>query len=121
MRPLGGTPTGTRLNQILKPYISELAESLERQAHGHEATVKPLNIIVITDGVPSDDVESVIVSAARKLDGMSAEPWQVGVQFFQVGREPEARAMLTDLDDANITSEIWSIRCLGVVKLEIRV
>jgi uncharacterized protein YegL len=100
VRPLGGTPTGTRLNQILKPYISELADSLERQNHGHEATVKPLNIIVITDGVPSDDVESVIVSAARKLDGMSAESWQVGIQFFQVGREPEAAEMLTELDDA---------------------
>ncbi|KIW89954.1 uncharacterized protein Z519_09384 [Cladophialophora bantiana CBS 173.52] len=99
VRPLGGTPTGTRLNQILKPYLYELADSLERQAHGHEATVKPLNIIVITDGVPSDDVESVIVSAARKLDGVSAEPWQVGIQFFQVGREPEARDMLRELDD----------------------
>lgn len=73
---------------------------MERQAHGHEPTVKPLNIIVITDGVPSDDVESVIVSAARKLDNMSAEPWQIGIQFFQVGREPEARDMLTELDDA---------------------
>ncbi|ETI23988.1 hypothetical protein G647_05795 [Cladophialophora carrionii CBS 160.54] len=100
VRPLGGTPTGTRLNQILKPYLSELADSLERQAHGHDATVKPLNMIVITDGVPSDDVESVIVSAARKLDSMAAEPWQVGVQFFQVGREPEARDMLQELDDA---------------------
>ncbi|OCT50187.1 von Willebrand factor [Cladophialophora carrionii] len=100
VRPLGGTPTGTRLNQILKPYLAELADSLERQAHGHDATVKPLNMIVITDGVPSDDVESVIVSAARKLDSMAAEPWQVGVQFFQVGREPEARDMLQELDDA---------------------
>jgi uncharacterized protein YegL len=100
VRPLGGTPTGTRLNHILKPYLSELADSMERQAHGHEATLRPLNIIVITDGVPSDDVESVIVSAARKLDNMSAEPWQVGIQFFQVGREPEARDMLTELDDS---------------------
>jgi len=108
VRPLGGTPTGTRLNNILKPYLVELADSLERQAHGHEPTLKPLNIIVITDGVPSDDVESVIVQAARKLDAMSAEPWQVGIQFFQVGREPEAREMLTDLDDA--LSESYHIR-----------
>lgn len=100
VRPLGGTPTGTRLNQILRPYLAEVAESMERVSHGHEPTVKPLNIIVVTDGVPSDDVESVIVSAARKLDSMNAEPWQVGIQFFQVGREPEAREMLTDLDDA---------------------
>ena len=100
VRPLGGTPTGTRLNQILKPYLSELENSIEQESHGHEPTVKPLNIIVITDGVPSDDVESVIVNAAKKLDSYSAEPWQVGIQFFQVGREPEAAEDLQDLDDA---------------------
>ena len=101
VRPLGGTPTGTRLHQILKPYLSQLENALEQQAHGHEgATVKPLNIIVITDGVPSDDVESVIVQAAKKLDAWGAEPWQVGIQFFQVGREPEAAEDLRDLDDA---------------------
>ena len=100
VRPLGGTPTGTRLNQILKPYLAEVENSIERESHGHEATVKPLNIIVITDGVPSDDVESVIVNAAKKLDAYGAEPWQVGIQFFQVGREPEAAEDLQELDDA---------------------
>ena len=101
VRPLGGTPTGTRLNQILKPYLLQVENMLERQAHGHDdTTVKPLNIIVITDGVPSDDVESVIVAAAKKLDAWNAEPWQIGIQFFQVGREPEAAEDLRDLDDA---------------------
>jgi len=100
VRPLGGTPTGTRLNHILRPYLNEVAESIERQAHGHEVTVKPLNIIVITDGVPSDDVESVIVRAAKKLDSHDAELWQVGIQFFQVGWEPKAAENLAELDDA---------------------
>jgi uncharacterized protein YegL len=100
VRPLGGTPTGTRLNQIMKPYLRELEVSIERQAQGREPTVKPMNIIVITDGVPSDDVESVIVSAAKKLDSYGAEAWQMGIQFFQVGREPEAAEDLQELDDA---------------------
>jgi hypothetical protein len=100
VRPLGGTPSGTRLNQILKPYLAELENSIEREGHGREASVKPLNIIVITDGVPSDDVESVIVAAAKKLDSYGAEPWQVGIQFFQVGREPEAAEDLQELDDS---------------------
>jgi uncharacterized protein YegL len=99
VQPLGGTPTGTRLNQILKLYRSQLENSMERQAHGHDATVKPLNIIVITDGASSDDVESVIVNHAKKLDKYDAEPWQVGIQFFQVGREPGAAAHLQELDD----------------------
>src|SRR5271155_5549810 len=100
VRPLGGTPTATRLNHILKHYLTQLGESIERRAHGEDVPVKPLNIIVITDGVPSDDVESVIVKAAKKLDQYDAEPWQVGIQFFQVGREPEAAEGLQDLDDA---------------------
>ena len=100
VRPLGGTPTGTRLNQITKPYLRDVADAMEKQAHGREATVKPMNIIVITDGVPSDDVESVIVAAAKKLDKYDAVAWQMGIQFFQVGREPEAAEDLRDLDDS---------------------
>ncbi|RMD40339.1 hypothetical protein DV735_g4794, partial [Chaetothyriales sp. CBS 134920] len=102
VRPAGGTPTGTRLNQILKPYLAELKAHLDRQGARPDAVggPKPLNIIVITDGVPTDDVESVIVSAAKRLDAYDAEPWQVGIQFFQVGDEPQAAADLRDLDDA---------------------
>lgn len=108
VRPLGGTPTGTRLQQILKPYLARVGESSVRQAPGQEATVKPLNIIVVTDGVPTDDVESVIVQAAKKLDALGAEPWQVGIQFFQVGSEPEAAEELQELDDT--LSRVHGIR-----------
>lgn len=98
VRPMGGTPTGTRLNAILKRHLADLSN--KKKSHGQEASIKPLNIIVITDGVATDDVESAIVSAARKLDKMGAEPWQVGIQFFQVGQEPEAAEDLRELDDA---------------------
>ena len=91
MHPRGGTPTGTRLNAILKPYLARV----ERDGDA----VKPLNIIVITDGVPSDDVESVVIRAAKKLDAADVPAWQVGVQFFQVGEESGASEMLRSLDD----------------------
>ncbi|MCJ1314546.1 hypothetical protein MMC25_008228 [Agyrium rufum] len=93
VRPYGGTPTGTKLNAILKPYLVELEKK------GVEK-VKPLNIIVITDGVPSDDVESVIINVAKKLDKFDAPAWQVGIQFFQVGHEAGAAEALSELDDA---------------------
>ena len=92
VRPRGGTPTGTRLNAILKPYMKELEKK------GADA-IKPLNIIVITDGVPTDDVESVIISIAKKLDKWDAPAWQVGIQFFQVGEERGAAEALRELDD----------------------
>ncbi|KAI9749389.1 MAG: hypothetical protein M4579_006891 [Chaenotheca gracillima] len=91
VRPGGGTPTGTRLHRILKPYLMEF--------EAKQDTTKPLNIIVVTDGVPTDDLESTIISAARKLDRLDAPAWQVGIQFFQVGNEPGARDALRDLDD----------------------
>ena len=97
--PGGGTPTGTRLNQILKPYVAQVEQAMDRVKQGLESALKPLNIIVITDGEPTDDVTSVIVQAAQKLDKFDADPWQVGVQFFQVGREPGAAEALRELDD----------------------
>ncbi|KAL8947291.1 MAG: hypothetical protein Q9222_006408, partial [Ikaeria aurantiellina] len=92
VRPRGGTPTGCRLDGILRPYLREC------EARGPE-NCKPLNIIVITDGVPTDDVESPIIAAARKLDKLDAPAWQVGIQFFQVGEERGAADALSDLDD----------------------
>jgi len=90
VRPSAATPTGIRLDQILKAYLGR---------YEADRKTKPLNLIVITDGVPSDDVESPIIDAARKLDQLSAPAWQVGIQFFQVGNEPEAAEALRELDD----------------------
>ncbi|GJC88070.1 hypothetical protein ColLi_10908 [Colletotrichum liriopes] len=94
VRPKGSTPTGQRLHAILRPYL-RLLESKKNNIE----SVKPINIIVITDGAPSDDVESTIISAAQKLDKLDAPMHQVGVQFFQVGDEPGAREALQELDD----------------------
>ena len=93
VRPYGGTPTGQRLLDILKPYLREI----ERKGVDD---IKPLNLIVITDGVPSDDVESVIKMAMRKLERADAPSWQVGIQFFQVGNEFGAAEALKELDDS---------------------
>lgn len=94
VHPHGHTPTGTRLRAILKPYLAKLEAGLTQQED-----VKALNIIVITDGVPSDDPEAVIMQAAKTLDRLEAPAWQVGIQFFQVGNEPGAAEALRELDD----------------------
>ncbi|KAK4130329.1 hypothetical protein BT67DRAFT_445815 [Trichocladium antarcticum] len=99
VRPHGATPTGTRINQILKPYLRHYESQIGRTGNPDDCGVKPVNMIVITDGVPTDDPESVIISIARKLDKLEAPPHQVGIQFFQVGNEPGAAAALRELDD----------------------
>lgn len=58
-----------------------------------------MNLICITDGVPTDDVESPLIACAKKLDKLEAPAWQVGVQFFQVGNDKVARKSLVQLDD----------------------
>lgn len=104
VHPQGDTPTAARLNDILTPYLKHFGtHHLRGSAEVNIARnpiIRPLNIIVITDGLPSDDVESVILSAARKLDRWEAVPWQVGIQFFQVGHDPDAAEDLRYLDDA---------------------
>lgn len=91
VRPAGATPTGQRLQKILKPYLQQFERNPE--------TTKPINLIVITDGEPSDDVEAPIIACAKKLDKLDAPAWQVGIQFFQVGKEAGAREALKQLDD----------------------
>ncbi|PSK53210.1 hypothetical protein B9Z65_3410 [Elsinoe australis] len=107
--PYGGTPTGQKLDVILREYVRRYEKSVRRKGRGSpdlvngrckaRAVVKPLNIIVITDGVPTDDVESPLVWAARRLDKTEAPAWQVGVQFFQVGDDECAAEALRGLDD----------------------
>ncbi|OQD85030.1 hypothetical protein PENANT_c011G02545 [Penicillium antarcticum] len=89
--PRGVTPVGKRLNDILKPYMARVERMQAAQARNGGSDiddrfyVRPVNIIVITDGVFTDDAESVIMGVARKLDLIDAIAWQVGIQFFQVG------------------------------------
>lgn len=91
VRPSGATPTGQQLQKILTPYLQRYEKKPE--------TEKPINVIVITDGEPSDDVAAPIIACAKTLDRLNAPAWQVGIQFFQVGTDLDARAALKELDD----------------------
>ncbi|KAK0652008.1 hypothetical protein B0T16DRAFT_405193 [Cercophora newfieldiana] len=100
VRPGGGTPTGTRINQIMKPYLRRYEEAIAARRDPEDTGIKPINMIVITDGVPTDDPEAIIAGMAGKLDRLEAPPYQVGIQFFQVGNERGAAEALQELDDA---------------------
>lgn len=100
VRPWGGTPTGTRIQAILGPYVTAFERAVAANNGDADSTgIKPINLIVITDGVPTDDPESVLLRLAKRLDKVDAPPFQVGVQFFQVGCEQGAREALMELDD----------------------
>ncbi|KAI1651229.1 uncharacterized protein F4817DRAFT_312059 [Daldinia loculata] len=98
VRPSQATPTGIRLDHILRAYLSHY-ESRVRSTGGDVYSVRPINLIVITDGQPTDEPAETIAAAARRLDAIGAPPHQVGIQFFQVGRDAAATRALRDLDD----------------------
>ncbi|KAI8957908.1 hypothetical protein F5Y11DRAFT_352063 [Daldinia sp. FL1419] len=98
VKPSQATPTGVRLDHILRAYLAHY-EARVRATDGDVYSVRPINIIVITDGQATDEPSETIASAARRLDALGAPAHQVGVQFFQVGRDPAATRALRDLDD----------------------
>jgi len=89
--PEGQTPTGARLEQILDIYVPRIESPSPNR--------KPVSILVITDGVPTDDPRPVIVECARRLDERNVPLHQLGIQFVQIGDDPEAAEALKELDD----------------------
>ena len=118
VQPAGITPTGACLDRILRDYLDKYADAKAAFTPStagpgphptmYDSLPKPLNILVLTDGEPTDDPEAVIVDAARKLDKLNAPLHQVGIQFVQIGNEEGAREALEELDDA--LEEIYGIR-----------
>jgi uncharacterized protein YegL len=47
---VGNTPTGTRVKKILNDHIDKLEAAKNTDVYGK---IKPLDLIVITDGAPS--------------------------------------------------------------------
>lgn len=89
-----------RLEEIIGHYLKEYDKNKEKPT--------PLNLIVITDGIPQvkgknaeqakQDVVDFITNAAAILEKWGAHKEHVGIQFFQVGRDKEATEFLTHLD-----------------------
>ncbi|KAF8592573.1 hypothetical protein K439DRAFT_1504014 [Ramaria rubella] len=90
--PAGITPTGEKLEELLLDYLLRLESGLEPKP-------KPVNFVILTDGAPTDDPESVIVTAAKRLDAQHAPIAQVGIQFVQLGSDSAATEALQEMDD----------------------
>lgn len=95
--PALSTPTGKRLGDIMRTYV----DCYQTRKTDGKAPPKPLNIIVITDGAANDQQElrEAVVKEAERLDELSAPYHQLGVQFFQVGKDQGAARCLHQLDD----------------------
>ncbi|KAJ5711918.1 hypothetical protein N7488_006074 [Penicillium malachiteum] len=110
VHPYGWTPVGEKLRNILEPYLARV-QNMQRYRQSNWQTtdvpasvnVKPLNIIVITDGEFSDGhvAHSTIFQTASALDKCDppARSDQLGIQFFQIGNDKRATDFLQNLDN----------------------
>ncbi|KAF8732581.1 hypothetical protein AX14_004188 [Amanita brunnescens Koide BX004] len=95
--PKGVTPIGNKLEELLLEYLSIIEPLHNKPAELKK--IKPINFLIITDGYPTDDPESVIVQVAKRLDDKYLPITQVGIQFVQIGNDMSATQYLRDLDD----------------------
>ncbi|KAH9973983.1 hypothetical protein BGW80DRAFT_1304607 [Lactifluus volemus] len=93
--PDGQTPIGAKLRQIFETYVPRVEDNPRH---------KPISVLVITDGVPTDDPGPVIMEYARRLDVRNVSLRQFGIQFIQIGDDGDAADALRELD-ANLGSE----------------
>ncbi|KAJ6524528.1 hypothetical protein B0H19DRAFT_971923, partial [Mycena capillaripes] len=105
VRPVGATPTGERLDGLLKACLKKLEEALilpdgtptDRKTG---ETIKRVNFIVITDGEATDNPKLAVIDAAARLKALSHLCLtQVGIQFVQIGNDTTATRALKELDD----------------------
>ncbi len=88
--PFGGT--------TLAPVLEkQFADYLKRKAAGQTKANGEM-LLVVTDGAPSDQqaVSRAIINFANKLENGDGE---YGIQFFQIGQDPQATTFLKSLDD----------------------
>ena len=109
----GGTFFHDHLEAAIDPYLWEYEDYIEKlkdvrtkRRQGARNLLPPtspkaLNLMVITDGEARDhpEVEHYIVHVATKLDNMSAPISYIGIQFVQIGDDPQAADWLRKLDN----------------------
>ncbi|KAJ8595014.1 hypothetical protein M405DRAFT_929826 [Rhizopogon salebrosus TDB-379] len=85
------TPTAAKLEELISRYLP----LVERKHTRHE----PIHIVVISDGVASDndDFPGIILSATHRLNKSQVPHEMFGIQFVQVGTDPDASATLQAL------------------------
>lgn len=118
---IGGTPTGARLDAILGQYANELDNAIGTPEY---STIKPLDLICLTDGAPSQSINFVVFHNnqhayslflyvadaplpilekwAAHLDAKKHHPNAVGVQFVQIGNSAGCTAALVALTKGKV-------------------
>ncbi|KAF8996617.1 hypothetical protein BDQ17DRAFT_1364159 [Cyathus striatus] len=110
VHPEAGTPTGQRCYEILNAHIDKLENAKNTQQY---AKIKPLILVVITDGAPTDGYEyelsRVLMSISTRLATCCHHPNSMAIQFVQVGSDPRAAQSLKVLTQLNTNGMVDAI------------
>ncbi|TFK69784.1 FabD/lysophospholipase-like protein [Pluteus cervinus] len=104
--PRGRTPTGNALERVLTPHIDHLNRLVGTEGY---SKIEPLDIIVLTDGVPSDDPKGVLVKAVNTLKDQGHHPNAVGIQMVQIGNDADAAPALKKLMGQDVGSIVDTV------------
>ncbi|KAI7939752.1 hypothetical protein MJO29_014488 [Puccinia striiformis f. sp. tritici] len=91
------TPVEVRIEALVSYHLDQVV-SLRAQGLPR---IKPLNLVVITDGV-TDDPETLVHNIINIVDRLEDGQFplnEVGIQFIQVGFSSEATKLLRTLDN----------------------
>jgi hypothetical protein len=86
----------TRFEPTLNPILREYMDRLRRAGND---SVRPLDVIVLTDGDAQDKIATnkLIQRTAKELDSLGVPENQVGIQFVQVGEDKKAATWLKNV------------------------
>ncbi|KAF8797701.1 FabD/lysophospholipase-like protein [Phlegmacium glaucopus] len=91
-----GTPTGKVLQKVLDEHLAKLDQAIDKPEY---TQIRPLDIIVLTDGRPdrAPAIKDVLAAAVKRMKENKHHPNSVGVQFVQIGDDKNAKKALQKL------------------------
>ncbi|KAF8623783.1 hypothetical protein AX17_007286 [Amanita inopinata Kibby_2008] len=111
--PCNGTPTGRVLQSVFDEHLNRLDQAVKHVDEYRK--VPPLDIIVLTDGVPTDTPSIVIENTVDRLRASKYHPNTMGVQFVQIGDESKAKDALKELVKGHNGSIVDTVPYRGVL------
>jgi len=107
--PSGGTPTGEKVGERLQAHLRKI-DAVAGQRHTYR-DIKPLDLIVITDGCPGDDprTKDELEKAAKHIIDNNYHPNHMGIQFVQIGNDAGADLALKALTQANANNMVDTV------------
>lgn len=128
MSSVGLTPTGAALDKVLNDYLTKLDATVGTPEYYN---LKPLNIVVLTDGVPStssyslpsqcskckytaDEPKKVLVDAVARMKAAHHHPNSVAIRIIHIGNDEGAIEALKDLmyGDVGVCNTLLFMRTL---------